>query len=369
MVPFLILSPFSLSPLSHIRSLNLIQSLSSLQFGTKLQSRNGTALLKAVLKKKNMAATTPNLEVATGVAAPSATAHHVAATASAVATQTLSSTNIDALFSDLVSCVNGLVQQCCNQETILTDAQCKGLGHLISELGQDASVTTFLDKESHDLFTTFISRWNAVVHYTETEDGQVADSFDSVCNALNTAYHVLMSKLCFRNVVIYNALVACCGDPTVCVASSPAAVWTSDLSVALLHTLHQMRDRWEQVYEQLAQDASEPAVPIDGSYDPARFGAAYYFREDGKRVRNIRRVPEHDDKLKDGEEVSVSACSKKYPRPPGSSYVMFFFCPYHGHCWGFHIIHGGEGRKDVHSVLYQYLEQAPEVVYYDFACR
>jgi len=36
---------------------------------------------------------------------------------------------------------------------------------------------------------------------------------------------------------------------------------------------------------------------------------------------------------------------------------------------GFHIIRGGESSKDVHEVLYQYLEKAPEAIYYDNACK
>lgn len=36
---------------------------------------------------------------------------------------------------------------------------------------------------------------------------------------------------------------------------------------------------------------------------------------------------------------------------------------------GFHIIHGGEGRKDVHEVVYEYLQVAPRKLYYDFACK
>jgi len=49
-------------------------------------------------------------------------------------------------------------------------------------------------------------------------------------------------------------------------------------------------------------------------------------------------------------------------------FVFLWFCPAHGHCYGFHVIVGSEGRKDPANSLYAYLEKAPEIVYYDFAC-
>jgi len=49
--------------------------------------------------------------------------------------------------------------------------------------------------------------------------------------------------------------------------------------------------------------------------------------------------------------------------------MMLAFCPTHGHVYGFHLIHGGEGRKDVLAALYKYKETAPKELYYDFACN
>ena len=48
--------------------------------------------------------------------------------------------------------------------------------------------------------------------------------------------------------------------------------------------------------------------------------------------------------------------------------MFLWFCPLHGHCYGFHIINGQEGRKDPACSLYNHLENAPDVIYYDFAC-
>ena len=40
-----------------------------------------------------------------------------------------------------------------------------------------------------------------------------------------------------------------------------------------------------------------------------------------------------------------------------------------GHAYGFHLIQGGEGRKDPFASLYKYLETPPKDVFYDFACQ
>ena len=48
--------------------------------------------------------------------------------------------------------------------------------------------------------------------------------------------------------------------------------------------------------------------------------------------------------------------------------MFLWFCPIHGHSYGFHIINGGEGRKDPFSSLYKYLPEPPEEIFYDFAC-
>ncbi len=49
--------------------------------------------------------------------------------------------------------------------------------------------------------------------------------------------------------------------------------------------------------------------------------------------------------------------------------MMFMFCPVHGHVYGFHLIYGGEGRKDPFAAIYKYKPTPPEEVFYDFACN
>ena len=64
-------------------------------------------------------------------------------------------------------------------------------------------------------------------------------------------------------------------------------------------------------------------------------------------------------------------CDKMYPKIAlkGSAMMFLWFCPMHGHCYGYHIVNGSEGRKDPCHSLYTHLEKAPEIVYYDFACQ
>ena len=64
-------------------------------------------------------------------------------------------------------------------------------------------------------------------------------------------------------------------------------------------------------------------------------------------------------------------CKKKFPRISYGrfGYMFLWFCPIHGHSYEFHLIHRGEGRKDPFSFLYKFLPEAPEEVFYAFACQ
>lgn len=65
------------------------------------------------------------------------------------------------------------------------------------------------------------------------------------------------------------------------------------------------------------------------------------------------------------------ACRKMYPKVSfgGFGYMFLWFCPIHGHSYGFHLIEGGEGRKDPFHSLTKYCKEAPEHIFYDFACQ
>ena len=111
----------------------------------------------------------------------------------------------------------------------------------------------------------------------------------------------------------------------------------------------------------------EPII-IPGTYRPDK-GIAYYFTEHGCQ---LRKLPRYDitGSTKFDDHPAHDSCNKKYPLVShgGYSYMFLWFCPIHGHCYGFHIIDGGEGRKDPFSSLYKYLYAAPENIFYDNAC-
>jgi hypothetical protein len=108
------------------------------------------------------------------------------------------------------------------------------------------------------------------------------------------------------------------------------------------------------------------AAVIPGTYNPSK-GTAYYFTEHGCQVR---KNPTYGMNQKDDSASDKGRCKKQYPciSTGGYSYAFFWFCPIHGHCFGFHIINGSEGRKDPFSSLMKYLPEAPDEVFYDFAC-
>ena len=112
----------------------------------------------------------------------------------------------------------------------------------------------------------------------------------------------------------------------------------------------------------------EEASPLLESYNPPRDGRAYYFSKDGFQLRNMRSFP--IDKERSSNEVPAVRCNKMYPQvsKKGTCYLFLWFCPFHGHCFGYHIIPNAEGRKDPAASLYMFKDKAPEVILYDFAC-
>lgn len=130
----------------------------------------------------------------------------------------------------------------------------------------------------------------------------------------------------------------------------------------------------ERVLSVHRRDADpQTPVPVPQSYNPPS-GVAYYFTPSGEQLRKLPRYQingvarrdQHDDPPAEEER-----CRKVYPQVGrgGFSYMFLWFCPVHGHCYGFHLISGGEGRKDPFASLFKYVEQAPEVVFYDNACQ
>ena len=115
------------------------------------------------------------------------------------------------------------------------------------------------------------------------------------------------------------------------------------------------------------------AREIPDTYNPGS-GTCYYFSESGNQLRKMPTYkvsrPGKKKNYDDAPEVD-DPCTKLYPSVSfgGFGYMFLWFCPIHGHAYGFHLIAGGEGRKDPFSSLYKYMETPPEHIFYDFACQ
>ena len=113
------------------------------------------------------------------------------------------------------------------------------------------------------------------------------------------------------------------------------------------------------------RDVPDPQ-PIPSTYNPAE-GTAYYFTQHGCKVREC---PQYEVSTKiQGEEGT--SCQKYFPQVSygGFGYLFLFFCPYHGHCYGFHLVKGGEGPKDPFSALFKYKPSPPKEMFFDDACN
>ena len=103
-------------------------------------------------------------------------------------------------------------------------------------------------------------------------------------------------------------------------------------------------------------------------------GAAYYFTPHGNKIRQMPKYSvKGSSKSKNYDDCPPGheQCRKYYPNVSfgGYSYMFLWFCPIHGHSYGFHLIDSGEGRKDVFSSLYKYIETPPKHIFYDNACQ
>ena len=129
----------------------------------------------------------------------------------------------------------------------------------------------------------------------------------------------------------------------------------------------------ELVLEMHQSDVSEDEIVIESeTYNPVKFGRAYYFADHGCQIRKVRgfRIDRDREKDVNFDDTPRNLCSKKFPQVSkrGVSYLFLWLCPQHSHCYGFHVIPGAEGRKDPAASLYTHIEKAPDVIMYDFCC-
>ena len=132
--------------------------------------------------------------------------------------------------------------------------------------------------------------------------------------------------------------------------------WPSYMSTFIQYRY--LIDRVKNLEEQMVMP--EEPIAIAGSYNPPKYGRFYYFRPDGKQVRRGRpfSIDGHSGKQNEYDDVPDGPhCRKFYPKisAKGSTYMFFWFCPLHGHCFGGHMINGSEGRKDPHFSLYKHI--------------
>ena len=103
---------------------------------------------------------------------------------------------------------------------------------------------------------------------------------------------------------------------------------------------------------------------IKGSYNPAKNGRAYYFEEYGRQAREAKKFRKRLKEINIVNPPSDNCCSSNHPS------LSLWFCPLHGHCWGFHFSKGeDEGLKDPFDSLHTHLKHAPDIILHDLACE
>ena len=117
--------------------------------------------------------------------------------------------------------------------------------------------------------------------------------------------------------------------------------------------------------------APAPAQPQLNSFNPAKYGIAYYFNRDGKKLRKNRLFTVNEKgSSQNFDERPANVCNRYFPQVSkrGITYLFLWFCLLYGHGYGFHLVPGSKGQKDASASLYCYLQKPPKGVFYDFAC-
>ena len=101
-----------------------------------------------------------------------------------------------------------------------------------------------------------------------------------------------------------------------------------------------------------------PPSAIPGTYNPPS-GTAYYFSLTGEQLRSMPDLQVNKTSTKknyDDNPLIDGHCNKRYPSVSygGYGYMFIWFCPIHSHTYGFHLIDGAEGRKDLFCSLFKY---------------
>ena len=111
------------------------------------------------------------------------------------------------------------------------------------------------------------------------------------------------------------------------------------------------------------------------SYNRFTPSPQYYFTKHGKQLREIPKYTmgcSSSSNYDDEPAREEDKCYKTFPVTgrKGTTYLFLWFDPQHyGHCYGYHMIPGSEGRKDPACSAYAFLEVAPEEMFFDFSCQ
>ena len=275
-------------------------------------------------------------------------------------------------------------------ETFNTSQQRAAFASVLKDLAQDCSATDAVSLELQTALVVFLDNYYPLA--ASTDGAQLHSGSRKPCgndpasiSVFKADVAVLLQQL-RRNSLVLLALVS--AVPTV---TEPIVTAHPDVPADFVFwVLRFMAERAVQVRANLSavQTAPPAAGGIAGSNDPTLRGAFYTFNKGGVALRDgfkVTTLDESDGPKKASafgfDEEPLDPCEKGADKLASDSYCMFMFCPLHGHIWGkstacemfltylgFHLIDGAEGRKDVHNVLYRYLNQAPQVMYYDFAC-
>ena len=120
------------------------------------------------------------------------------------------------------------------------------------------------------------------------------------------------------------------------------------------------------------EDVSPCNAEMADSYNPPKYGPAFYFQNHSQQIRKMRCFLIYNERKKNlnFDDAPAEVCSKIFPQvsKTGMTYLFIWFCPDHGHCLGFHTIPGSERRKDPAAVLYIHKELPPKIVFYDHGC-
>ena len=74
----------------------------------------------------------------------------------------------------------------------------------------------------------------------------------------------------------------------------------------------------------------EVVSPIPGSYNPAKFGVAYYFSGHGKKVQNVRTFSIDVERSTAGfDNKPDQLCNKMCLPQKWGFLIVFWFCPLH----------------------------------------